>query len=76
MADLRIQLAYIAKHTLCRMQELDAVNLGKVVTLLLEVIVQSNAQVFSVSAKERGAMVVKLILIWLSTMSSLRMICG
>ena len=42
MADLRVQLAYIGKHILCRMQELDGVNLGKVVTLLLEVIVQSN----------------------------------
>ena len=76
MADLRIQLAYIGKHTLCRMQELDAVNLGKVVTLLLEVIVQSNAQVFSVTAKERHAMVNKLKVIWHSIMSSLRMICG
>lgn len=58
------------------MQELDAVNLGKVVTLLLEVIVQSNAQVFSVTAKERLAMVNKLKVIWHSIMSSLRMICG
>ena len=58
------------------MQELDAINLGKVVTLLLEVIVQSNAQVFSVTAKERHAMVNKLKVIWHSIMSSLRMICG
>ena len=42
MADLRVQLAYIGKHVLSRVQELDAVNLGKAVTLLLEVIVQSN----------------------------------
>ena len=58
------------------MRELDAANLGKAVTLLLEVIVQSNAQIPNVSAHERQQMVNNLKHIWVSITGSLRMICG
>ena len=53
MANIRLQLAYIGKHIISHVQELNTVNLGKAVTLLLEIIVQSNNQVSNVSDHER-----------------------
>ena len=79
MTDLRIQLGYIVKHVVSRGTELDDANLGKVVTLVLQLLVQSSAvykHSHHLNASPKQALLEKLLVIWRSAIGALRLICG
>lgn len=76
MADLRIQLGYIARHIICRSaRELRPENMAKAISLLLELVVQSIS-LGPGSVADPGDLAKKHVLIWKSTVQALRMVCS